>query len=132
MKKKSRWIGFARIAIVFFLIVLFISAYLFFKEVKRDVLYGSRAYGLETLNECFDNGEYQRLYQYAISNKYAEDELSADTSQYEAFGRYYHYYTLALSHEDNGEYLKKMASEKEKISWKKILNVIETLENNMK
>ena len=131
MKKKSKWIGLARIAIVFFLLVLYISAYLFFKEVRRDVLYNSRAYGLDTLNECFDNGEYQRIYQYAVSNKYADDKLSADVSQYEAFGRYYHYYTLALSHQDNEAYLQKMAAEKEKISWKKILNVIETLESEL-
>jgi len=131
MKKKSKWFGFARIAIIFFLFVLFASAYFFFKEVKRDVLYGSKAYGLEMLNECFDQGEYQRIYQYAISNRYADDKLSVDTSQYEAFGRYYHYYTQAVIHEDNKEYLKKMAAEKEKISWKKILNVIETLESEL-
>ncbi len=131
MKKKSRWIGFARVAIIFFLFVLFINAFLFFKEVKREVLYDSRAYGLDTLNECFDNGEYQRIYRYAVSNKYADDKLSVDTSQYEAFGRYYHYYTLALSHEDREEYLAKMEAEKEDISWKKILNVIETLESEL-
>ena len=129
--KKSKWISFAKFLIFFFMIVLFINATMFFREVRRDVLYGSRSYGLDTLNEYFDNGEYQKVYYYTICNKYADDELSIDVSQYEAFGRYYRAYTLARIYEDNDVYLKRMAEEKEKITWKKILNVIGMLENEM-
>ncbi len=128
---KSKWISFARFLAIVFMLVLFINAMLFFREVRRDVLYGSRSYGLNVMNECFDNGEYYKIYEYATANKYADDELSVDVSQYEAFGRYYHYYVKARIHPDNGEYLKKMAEEKEKITWKKVLSVIESLENEL-
>ncbi len=129
--KKSRWISFAKFLIVFFMIVLFINVLMFFREVKRDVNYGERSYGLSTLNDYFDNGEYQKVYQYSMNNKYANDKLIVDASQYEAFGRYYRAYTLARIYEDNDVYLKRMAEEKEKITWKKILSVIESLENEM-
>ena len=129
--KKSRWISFAKFLIVFFMIVLFINVLMFFREVKRDVNYGERSYGLSTLNDYFDNGEYQTVYQYSMNNKYANDKLIVDASQYEAFGRYYRAYTLARIYEDNDVYLKRMAEEKEKITWKKILSVIESLENEM-
>ncbi len=128
---KSKWIGFARVAILFLILVLFLNCLALFKEIKRDVLYGSRCYGLSTMNEYFDNGEYQKVYNCAVSNKYADDELYADVSQYEAFGRYYRAYTLACISEDNGEYLKTMEKEKASISWKKILEVIDVLEENM-
>ena len=113
------------------MIVLFINVLMFFREVKRDVNYGERSYGLSTLNDYFDNGEYQTVYQYSMNNKYANDKLIVDASQYEAFGRYYRAYTLARIYEDNDVYLKRMAEEKEKITWKKILSVIESLENEM-
>ena len=129
--KKSRWISFAKFLIVFFMIVLFINVLMFFREVKRDVNYGERSYGLSTLNDYFDNGEYQKVYQYSMNNKYANDKLIVDASQYEAFGRYYRASTLARIYEDNDVYLKKMTEEKEKITWKKILNVIDSLENEL-
>ena len=129
--KKSKWISLARVLIVFFMIVLFLNAMLFFRELKRDVMYGERCYGLSEMNERFDNGEYQQIYQYAVANKYAEEKPEVDVSQYEAFGRYYHAYTLAMIYEDNDVYLKRMAEEKEKITWKKILSVIESLENEL-
>lgn len=128
---KSKWVSLAKVLIVIFMIILFMNCLAFFVEVKRDVMYGSRSYGLSTLNDYFDNGEYQRIYHYTIDNKYADDELSVDVSQYEAFGMYYHYYTQARIYEDNDVYLKKMTEEKEKITWKKILNVIDSLENEL-
>ena len=126
--KKNRWVGFARFAIIILMLVLFANCLSLFLEVKRDVLYGSRSYGLSTLNDYFDEGRYQQIYNCAISNKYADDELAVDASQYEAFGRYYRAYTLARINEDNAEYLRQMEEEKAQISWKKILDVIDTLE----
>lgn len=125
---KSKWIGFARFAIVLLMLILFANCLSLFTEVKRDVLYGSRSYGLSTLNDYFDEGRYQQIYDCAVSNKYADDKLAVDASQYEAFGRYYHAYTLARIYEDNSEYLKQMEAEKAQISWKKILEVIDILE----
>ncbi len=130
--KKSRWIGFGKWLIIFFLIVLFINALLFFRELKRDVMYGSRSYGLDTMNELFDDGRYYEVYLHSVANKYAEDELSVDVSQFEAFGRYYHYHMKALVHKDDVRYEQLMAEEKEKITLRKILNVIETLEMERK
>ena len=129
--KKTRWMKMAEVLIVFFLIVLFFNAYFFFLEVKRDASYGVRCYGLAVINRYFDEGDYQQVYLCALANKYAEDQPEVDVSQYEAFGRYYHYYVEAMTHEDNEVYLEKMAKEKELITWKKILNVIESLENDL-
>ena len=128
---KSRWAGFARFAIVIFMIVLFISSISLFTEIKRDVSYGSRSVGLSTLNEYFDAGDYEKIYESSIKNKYSDEKLYADVSQYEAFGRYYHAYTKAVMYEDDSEYLKQMAEEKAKISWKKILDVIDELEASL-
>ena len=127
---KNRWIGIARVAIVFFILVLFINCLALFTEIKRDITYGSRAVGLSALNDYFDTGDYQKIYESAITNQYAEDELYADVSQYEAFGRYYHAYTLARIYEDNDKYLKEMENEKAQITWKKILVVISALEKD--
>ena len=128
---KNRWIGIARVAIVFFILVLFINCLALFTEIKRDITYGSRAVGLSALNDYFDTGDYQKIYESAITNQYAEDELYADVSQYEAFGRYYHAYTLARIYEDNDKYLKEMENEKAQITWKKILVVISALEKEI-
>ena len=129
---KSKWIGVARFAIVILILVLFMNCLSLFIEIRRDVLYGSRSYGLSMLNDYFDEGRYQQIYDGAISNKYADDKLAVDASQYEAFGRYYHAYTLARIYEDNGEYLKQMETEKANISWRKILDVIDVLESELK
>ena len=128
---KNRWIGIARVAIVFFILVLFINCLALFTEIKRNITYGSRAVGLSALNDYFDTGDYQKIYESAITNQYAEDELYADVSQYEAFGRYYHAYTLARIYEDNDKYLKEMENEKAQITWKKILVVISALEKDI-
>ena len=128
MKTKNRWIGFGRLLAVIFMIVLFINAFTLFKEIRRDVHYGSRSVGLSTLNDYFDAGDYQKIYECSIANKYSDEALYADVSQYEAFGRYYHAYVRARSMGDNEEYLREMEEEKAKITWKKILDVIDTLE----
>ncbi|MCR4633619.1 MAG: hypothetical protein K5648_05785 [Erysipelotrichaceae bacterium] len=128
---KSKWVSLARILILIFLMILYMNAYALFTEIRKDVLYSSRSYGLDTLNQDFDNGEYEKLYMRAIANRYADDELSVDVSQYEAFGFYYHYFTLAKSHPEDKSYRDAMAAEKEKITWKKILDVITLLENEL-
>ena len=126
--KASKWIGVARVLALLFMLILFINAFTLFREIRRDVLYGSQSTGLQTMNEWFDEGNYHKIYTAAAVNRYADDELSVDVSQYEAFGRYYHAYVRARSLEDNAEYLKQMENEKSSISWKKILDVIDRLE----
>ncbi len=128
---KSKWIGLARTTIVILILVLFANCLALFLEIKKDVSYGSRSTGLSTLNDYFDAGQYQEIYNAAVKNKYASDELAVDASQYEAFGRYYHAYTMARISEDNEKYLEQMKEEKAKISWKKILEVIDMLESQM-
>ncbi|MBR5340306.1 MAG: hypothetical protein IK151_00100 [Erysipelotrichaceae bacterium] len=132
MKKtdSNRWL-LARILIVLFMFILFINAYMLFTEIRKDTLYNSRSYGLSTLNDDFDQGRYFEVYLKTARNKYADDELSVDVSQYAAFGRYYYAYIKAETVEDNAVYLKQMEEAKAEISWKKILNVIRILENDM-
>ncbi len=126
---KSKWKSLARLAIIFFTVVLFFNALALFVQIRKDVSYGNRCYGLSELDEAFSNGEYHRVYTYTLSNEYAEDEVKVDASQYEAFGRYYHAYVLSRIYENNEAYLKQMETEKQKISWKKITNVIDMLES---
>ena len=128
---RNRWVTLARILIIFFMLILYINAHTLFVDIKRDVTYGSRSYGLEALNADFDNGEYEQIYLRTLSNKYADDELSVDVSQYEAFGYYYHYFTLAKAHPEEGKYRDLMNAQKEKITWKKILDVIGELVNEL-
>ena len=130
---KSKWAGLARVVIVFFILVLFLNCLALFVGIKRDMLYGARSTGLSTLNDYFDEGEYYKIYRSAVQNRFANDKLAVDASQYEAFERYYHAYILARAYEDgdNSEYLKVMEEEKSNISWKKILEVIDSLEAEM-
>ena len=130
--KASKWIGVARVLALLFMLILFINAFTLFREIRGDVLYGSQSTGLQTMNEWFDEGNYHKIYTAAAVNRYADDELSADVSQYEAFGRWYHAYVRARSLEDNAEYLKQMEKERSSISWKKILDVMNTLEEDLK
>ena len=130
--KASKWIGVARVLALLLMLVLFINAFTLFKEIRQDVLYGSQSTGLNTMNDWFDDGDYQKIYTAAAVNRYADDELSVDVSQYEAFGRWYHAYVRARSLDDNAEYLKQMEKEKSSISWKKILDVIDVLETDLK
>ena len=85
-------------------------------------------YGLADLDDSFNRGDYQRVYIETLHNKYASTKPQVDTSQYEAFGRYYHAYVQSRLHEDNAAYLQQMEEEKAHITWKKILNVIDLLE----
>ena len=129
---KSKWIGFARIIALLFMLVLFINSFILFRNIRSEVMFDSRSTGLSVLNDYFDRGDYQKIYTAAVVNSYAEDELSVDTSQYEAFGRYYHAYVRARSLDDNEQYLEEMEKEKANISWKKILDVISVLEEDLK
>ena len=129
---RSKWIGFARIMALLLMIVLFINSFVLFKDIRSYVMYGSKSTGLNILNDYFDQGNYQKIYTAAVVNAYADDELSVDVSQFEAFGRYYHAYVRARSLDDNEQYRKEMEKEKEAISWKKILDVISVLEEDLK
>ena len=129
--KKSKWTGFARIAALLLMLVLFISSFMLFKQIRSYVMSGSKSTGLSTMNDYFDQGNYQKIFTAAAVNEYADDELAVDVSQYEAFGRYYRAYVRARSLEDNAEYLKEMEKEKSNISWKKILDVIRVLEEDL-
>ena len=60
-----------------------------------------------------------------------EKKLDICGSQYEAFGRYYHAYMSARITEDNEKYLDQMAQERSKITWKKIIEVMDMLEADM-
>ena len=128
---RSKWIGFARIIMLLLMLVLFINSFMLFKDFRSNVMYGSKSTGLSILNDYFDQGNYQKIYTAAVVNAYADDELSVDVSQYEAFGRYYHAYVMARSLDDNEQYLKEMEKEKAGISWKKILDVISVLEEDL-
>ena len=125
---KTKWASFAKAIIVFFMLALFVNASVFFVHVKEGASWGNRCYGLSELDDCFNRGDYQRLYIETLSNKYASVRPQVDTSQYEAFGRYYHAYVQSRIHEDNAIYLKQMEEEKARITWKKVLSVIEMLE----
>jgi hypothetical protein len=129
---RSKWVGFARIIALLLMLVLFINSLVLFKDIRRNVIYGSRSTGLSTMNDYFDQGNYQKIYTAAVVNAYAEDELSVDVSQYEAFGRYYYAYVMARSLDDNEQYREEMKKEKAGITWKKILDVISVLEEDMK
>ncbi len=131
-RKRSRWIGFARIMALLLMIVLFINSFVLFKDIRSYVMYGSKSTGLNILNDYFDQGNYQKIYTAAVVNAYADDELSVDVSQFEAFGRYYHAYVRARSLDDNERYREEMEKEKAAISWKKILDVISVLEEDLK
>ena len=129
---RSKWIVFARIMALLLMIVLFINSFVLFKDIRSYVMYGSKSTGLNTLNDYFDQGNYQKIYTSAVVNAYADDELSVDVSQFEAFGRYYHAYVRARSLDDNERYREEMEKEKAAISWKKILDVISVLEEDLK
>ena len=129
--KRSRWIGFARVMALLLMAVLFINSFLLFRQIRSYVMSGSRSTGLSTMNEYFDQGNYQKIYTSAVVNEFADDALAVDVSQYEAFGRWYHAYVTARSLEDNEELLRQMEKEKSGISWRKILDVIDALEEDL-
>ena len=120
-----------RAAILLSLVVLYFNSYMLFTEIRREVIYNNHSYGLEVLNDYFDEGNYYQIYEKTVQNKYSNQELAVDISQYEAFGQYYHNYVMARTHTDNAEYLALMNEAKQKITWKKVLNVIDMLEQEL-
>ena len=131
MKRTSKWIPVGRAAILLSMAVLYFNAYMLFTEIRRDVIYNNHSYGLEVLNDYFDEGNYYQIYEKTVQNKYSNQELAVDISQYEAFGQYYHNYVMARTHSDNSRYLALMNEAKQKITWKKVLNVIDMLEQEL-
>ena len=135
MKKNSDrkgWSIFLSIMIVLFTIILFFNAFFLAKEIKRDVTYDNRSYGLSVLDDYYNNGEYYQVYLLTMQNKYVEEEPYIDVSEYAAFGRFYHAYLMAKAYPDNTEYRKQMEIEKNNITWKKILSTVTILENDLK
>lgn len=129
----KRWIKFAKILIIFFSIMLFINATLFFMRIKSDMNYFDRAYGLSVMDDNFNNGEYYKVYVNTLKNKASNEELAVDCSQYEAFGRLFNAYINAKTYKDDKEkYIQEMENEKLNITWTKILTVVESLENDLK
>ena len=58
---RTKWIGFARIIMLLLMLVLFINSFVLFKDIRSYVMYGSKSTGLNTLNDYFDQGNYQKI-----------------------------------------------------------------------
>lgn len=129
--KKNKWIRLSRILIILFTIVLFFNALALFTEIKNSMSYNNRAYGLSSLDDAFDNGEYYDVYLNSIKNEISDEELLVDTSEYEAFARVFNAYLNSKIHHDDSFY-KVLEIEKNNITWNKIFTVIESLENDLK
>ena len=113
--------------------MLYINATVFFLEIKRNINYFDRAYGLSVMDDSFNNGEYYKIYVETLKNKASSEKLAVDCSQYEAFGRLFNAYINAKTYkDDSARYLEEMAKEKQNITWDKILTVVESLENDLK
>lgn len=135
MKKNSNkkgWSIFLSIMIVLFTIILFFNALFLAKEVKRDLTYDNRSYGLSVLDDYYNNGEYYQVYLLTTTNKYVDEKPYVDVSEYEAFGRFYHAYMMAKAYPDKVEYREQMENEKKNITWKKLLSTVNILENDLK
>lgn len=128
---KSKWMTLVRVLIVIFAFVLMLNTFIFIREVEQDLTYNERCYGLDVLNGYFDDGQYYQIYISTIRNTYSREVPEVDVSQYEAFGRYYNAYMNAMTSQDKTPYLKQMEIEKSKIYWKKIINVINVLEDKL-
>ena len=127
---KNNWIRLGKVLIAIFTIVLFFNALSVFLEIKRDLTYGNRAYGLSSMDDHFNNGEYYAIYTDTLKNSISDEKPAVDVSQYEAFGRFYHAYLMARI-DDDPIYRKQMEEEKSKITWKKILTVVDQLEREL-
>lgn len=135
MKKNSNkkgWSIFLSIMIVLFTIILFFNALFLAKEVKRDLTYDNRSYGLSVLDDYYNNGEYYQVYLLTTTNKYVDEKPYVDVSEYEAFGRFYQAYMMAKTYPDKVEYREQMENEKKNITWKKLLSTVNILENDLK
>ena len=128
---KSKWTGIARFFIIILILILFANAMSLFVEIRRDVTRANRAYGLSVLDDYFDDGMYHDLYEATVRNSLSTETMGADTSEYEAFGRYYKAYTLHRMYPDDAGYLEQMKTEKQRITWNKILNTIDELEKEL-
>ena len=128
---KSKWTGLLKVLIVIFMIILVFNAFALTREIRSDVSYKNRSYGLSVMDECFDIGEHYQIYLYTLNNKYVDEKPYVDVSQYEAFGRFYNAYLKAKMYPDNDTYLKQMQIEKGNVTFKKILNVISLLEDDL-
>ena len=129
---KSKWVRLARVLIMIFSIILFLNAMTLFLEIRRDINYNNRAYGLSVMDDDFNNGEYYRVYMNSIKNAISDEDPAVDTSQYEAFGRLFNAYVNAKINTDNAKYIEQINKEKQSITWNKILTVVESLENDLK
>ena len=125
---KNRWVSLARILIVLFTLILFANALGMFLEIKRDVSYYNRSYGLNAMDEHFNDGEYYEVYELTLKNKYSAEPIEVDTSEYEAFGRYFYAHLMAKMHEGDPAYQTILQQERNNIHWKKIRNVIDRLD----
>ena len=120
-----------KVLIVISMFALVVNSYVLFREIKREVNMQNRSYGLSVLNDYFDNGEYYKIYLCTVKNSLVEEKPYVDVSQYEAFGRFYNAYLMAKMYPDNQDYIDQMKAEKANISWKKILNVISLMEEDL-
>ncbi|MBQ3295433.1 MAG: hypothetical protein IJH00_02975 [Erysipelotrichaceae bacterium] len=120
-----------RVLIVFFMIVLVINSFLLVREIKREMNFQNRSYGLSVFNDWFDNGEYYKIYLHTLKNELVEEKPYVDVSEYEAFGRFYNAYLLAKMYPNEQKYRTMMKIEKANISLKKIRNVIALMEEDI-
>ena len=92
---KSKWAGFARVVIVILTLILIMNSVALFTNIRRALSYTNRAYGLSAMDDSFNEGRYEEIYEYTLKNEFTTEEVKTDISQYEAFGRYFHAYTLS-------------------------------------
>ena len=130
--KKNKWHPLARVLVIIFMITLFFNVVSLGYEVRRDLSYKDRCYGLSVMNDYFDNGNYYDVYLCTIRNQFTDEKPDIDVSDFEAFGRFYDAYCLAKIADDKQIYLSRMQTEKEKVTLKKILTVMEDFERELK
>lgn len=128
---KNKWISLGRALFVIFTLILFANAYLLFREIRQDISYHNRAYGLSSMDDHFNDGEYYEIYTETIKNSIVDDEPYVDTGEYEAFGRFYYNFLMAKTHPDDPVYREQMDMEKAQISLTKILKAVERLEEEL-
>ena len=67
--KNSLMSRFVRVLIVFFMFILVINSFILVREIKREVNFQNRSYGLSVFNDWFDNGEYYKIYLHTLKNE---------------------------------------------------------------
>ena len=108
--KNSLMSRFVRVLIVFFMFILVINSFLLVREIKREVNFQNRSYGLSVFNDWFENGEYYKIYLHTLKNELVEEKPYVDVSEFEAFGRLYNAYLKAKMYPDNQEYRNQIES----------------------